>query len=130
MAKVIFLRNIHSSMSPLIIFVITFNCLLCILCLWAAGQIVQWRRSLVRLNQGLMRAERSLQTGLIPIENSSFSKLQTHYQQLHQSLQLQLVPAFQLLTSLYDVQRRWFRINRFNLIRGNDRQKPMSRRIR
>ena len=120
-------------MSPIIIFVIVFNCLLCILCLWTVGQIVRWRRSLIRLNQGLVQAERSLKTGLIPIKTSSFSVLQTHYQQLHQSLQLQLIPAFQLLTSLsslYAVQRRWSRINRFNPLRVGDRQKPMSRRIR
>lgn len=130
MTKVIFLRNVHTLMSPIVIFAITFNCLLCILCLWAAGQIVQWRRSLIRLNQSLVQAERSLQTGLIPIENASLSKLQTHYQRLDQSLKLQLIPAIQLLTSLYDVQRHWSRINRFNLARGGDRQKPMSRRIR
>ena len=129
MAKVMFLHNVHIHMLPTVIFVVTFNCLLCILCLWAAGQLVQWQRSLIRLNQGLMQAERSLQTGLIPIENSSFSELQTHYQQLNQSLKLQLIPAFQILTSLYNLQRRWSRINRFNPVRGGDRQKSMSRRI-
>ena len=117
-------------MSPIVIFIVIFNSLLCTLCLWAAGQLVQWRRSLIRLNQGQVRAERSLKTGLLPIENSSFSELQAHYQQLDQSLKLQLIPAVQILTSLYSVQRRWSQINRFNLVRGNDRQKPMSRRIR
>ncbi|MCY7406749.1 MAG: hypothetical protein LH631_05035 [Alkalinema sp. CAN_BIN05] len=121
-------------MSPIVIFVITFNCFLCVLCLWTAAQILQWRRSLIRLNEGLMRAERSFQNGLIPIQNSSFAELQTHYQHLHQSLQFQLIPAFQLLTalltSIYDVQRRWSQIKRFNPVPRNDRQKPMSRRIR
>ncbi len=121
-------------MLPIFIFVITFNCLLCVLCLWTAGQIIQWRRSLIRLNEGLIRAEQSFQHDLAPIQNSSFADLQTHYQQLQQSLQLQLIPAFQLLilflTSIYGAQRHWSRINRFNPFPRNDRQKPMSRRIR
>ena len=136
--KLMVLRNLYSLfivfMSPIVIFVITFNCFLCLLCLWTAAQIVQWRRSVIRLNEGLVRSERSFQNGLIPIQNLSFAELQTHYQQLHQSLQFQLIPAFQLLTSLlttiYAVQRRWSQIKRLNPVPRSDRQKPMSRHIR
>ena len=123
-----------SLMSPIVIFVITFNYFLCVLCLWAAAHIVQWRRSLIRLNESLMQSEGSFQNTLIPIQNSSFAELQTHYQKLHQSLQFQLIPAFQLLTSLlttiYGVQRCWSQVKRFSSVPRSDRQKRMSRRIR
>lgn len=97
-------------MSPIVLFIISFNLCLSCACVWMAYTIVQWQKSLTQINQSLTIAEHHLRTRPQNSTDPALNHLQTQAQQLRSQLQPQLVPLLQILSSLYRIQRLWSRM--------------------
>ncbi len=99
-------------MSPIVLFIISLNLCLSLVCLWVVQQIVQWQKSLAQINQSLTIAELSLRTRPQKPIDPAFDRLQTQVQQFQTQIQPQLVPLLNVLSALYQMQRLWTRTGR------------------
>lgn len=99
--------GMESAKLPIVLFIITLNISLALVCLWIAQKIVQWKKSLTQINQSLTVAELSLRNRLQSSTDPKLGRLQTQVEQLHSQIQPQLMPLLQFLSATYRVQRLW-----------------------
>ena len=88
-------------------FVIGFNIILAIGLGWVARRMVQWKRSLQRLNRSLLGAEQTVQQHLNAKSNTDAWAIAVHYKELESQLIPRLKASAQALAGLQRAHRLW-----------------------
>ena len=87
-------------------FVVGLNIILALGLGWVAGRMVQWRRSLQRINRSLQVAEQTVQQHLETRPTETLA-IAVHYKELESQLTPRLRASAQALAGLQRAHRLW-----------------------
>ena len=91
----------------IVFFVIGLNIILAIGLGWVAGRMVQWRRSLQRINRSFQVTEQTVQQQLNARSNMDAWAIAVHYKELESQLTPRLKASAQALAGLQRAHRLW-----------------------